>query len=142
MEQSELTLGDIVTLHEGDRVPADLILLKASHLQANESMLTGESVPVPKEVGPVEHDASLDARFCELYAGTTITAGEGRAVVVQIGSHTEIGNIATSLGGTVSESTPMERRLNKLGKQIGWGVLALSIIIGATVPSSLSACHS
>lgn len=133
VEQSELTLGDIVTLHEGDKVPADLILLKASHLQANESMLTGESVPVSKEVGPVEQDAPLDARLCELYAGTTITAGEGRAVVVQIGSETEIGNIATSLGGTVSESTPMERRLNTLGKQIGWGVLALSIIIGATV---------
>lgn len=133
VEQSELTLGDIVMVGEGDRVPADLILIKASHLQANESMLTGESVPVSKKTGPVEKDATLDARLCELFAGTTITAGEGRALVVQIGSKTQIGNIATSLGGTVSESTPMERRLNHLGKQIGWGVLALSIIIGLTV---------
>jgi P-type Ca2+ transporter type 2C len=133
LEQSELTLGDIVLLGEGDRVPADLILIRSSHLQANESMLTGESVPVAKKVGPVEKDAPLGDRLCEVYAGTTITAGEGRAAVVQIGSNTEIGNIATSLGGTTSESTPMERRLNKLGKQIGWGVLALSVIIGATV---------
>jgi Ca2+-transporting ATPase len=133
VEQSELTLGDIVLLGEGDRVPADLILIRSSHLQANESMLTGESVPVAKKVGPVEEDATLDARLCEVYAGTTITAGEACAVVVQIGSKTEIGSIATSLGGTVSESTPMERRLNALGKQIGWGVLALSVIIGVTV---------
>ena len=133
LDQEHLVPGDIILLSEGDKVPADAILLSASHLRSNESMLTGESVPVDKKVGAVAEEAPIDARTCALYAGSNITAGEAVAVVVNIGQKTELGGIATSLGSTVSERTPLESKLNTLGRQIGWGILVLSIVIAATV---------
>lgn len=131
--QEELVPGDVILLSEGDKIPADAILLSASHLRSNESMLTGESVPVDKKVGAVAADAPIDARTCALYAGSTITAGEATALVVTTGQKTELGAIATSLSSTTSEPTPLEAKLDKLGKQIGWGILILTVVIGATV---------
>lgn len=133
LAQEELVPGDIVLLSEGDKVPADAVLALASHLRVNESMLTGESVPVDKKVGPVEAEAPIDARTCALYAGSTVTAGEATAIVVTTGQGTELGSIATSLGSTQSEATPLEAKLHKLGSQIGWAILWLSIIIAGTV---------
>lgn len=133
LDQEELVPGDIVLLSEGDKVPADLILVSASRLRANESMLTGESVPVDKTPGAVAADATIDARTNALYAGSTITAGEAVALVVTTGQRTELGSIATSLGTTKSEATPLEAKLNTLGRQIGWGILVLSIVIAGTV---------
>jgi Ca2+-transporting ATPase len=133
LPQEELVPGDVILLSEGDKVPADSILVTASHLRVNESMLTGESVPVDKEVGPVEASATIDARTCALYAGSTITAGEATALVVATGQRTELGSIATSLGTTRSEATPLEAKLGKLGAQIGWGILVLSVVITVTV---------
>ena len=131
--QEELVPGDVILISEGDKVPADAILLKASHLRCNESMLTGESVAVDKTVGPVSEDAPIDARTCALYAGSTITGGEATALVIATGQRTELGAIATSLSSTTSERTPLEAKLDRLGRQIGWGVLGLSVVIAATV---------
>ena len=133
LAQEELVPGDVVLLSEGDKVPADAILVTASHLRVNESMLTGESVPVDKAVGPVPADATIDARTCALYAGSTVSAGEATALVVTTGQKTELGSIATSLGSTQSEATPLEAKLDRLGRQIGWGILILSVVIAATV---------
>lgn len=133
LAQEDLVPGDIILLSEGDKIPADAILISARELRSNESMLTGESMPVDKMVGPVPEDSTIDARTCALYAGSTITAGEASAIVVATGSHTELGNIASILGSTTSESTPLEAKLDALGKQIGWGILVLSIVIAATV---------
>lgn len=131
VEQTQLVPGDLVLVSEGDRVPADLILLEASHLQADESLLTGESQPSTKSVGPVEETAPIDARTNSLFSGTIVTRGEGRALVVGTGSNTELGRIASSLTTTVSESTPLERKLHQLGQKIGWAVLLFSVLIGA-----------
>jgi Ca2+-transporting ATPase len=133
LDQEELVPGDIILLSEGDKVPADSILISASHLRSNESMLTGESVAVDKKVGAVAADATIDERTCALYAGSNITAGEATAIVVTTGQETELGSIATSLGATKSEATPLEAKLNTLGRQIGWGILVLSVVIAGTV---------
>ncbi len=133
LEQEQLVPGDIVEVGEGDQIPADMVLLQSSHLMVNESLLTGESVAVDKRIGAVERDATIDARTCMLHAGSTVSGGEGRGIVVATGQNTALGAIATSLGTTISEGTPLERRLNRLGGQIGWGILALTIIIAGTV---------
>lgn len=133
LEQSQLVPGDIIELSEGDKVPADAVLLKASHLSADESMLTGESVAVSKKAGAVEADAPVDRRFNVLHSGSTVTGGEARAVVVATGHDTQLGAIATSLGVTQSERTPLEAKLDALGRQIGWAILVLSVIIGGTL---------
>lgn len=133
VDQDHLVPGDVISLSEGDKVPADAILVQASHLRVNESLLTGESVPVDKLVGPVDAEATIDARTCAVFAGSTVAAGEATALVVATGQATELGSIANSLGSTTSESTPLEKKLNTLGKQIAWGILVLAIVIAATV---------
>lgn len=133
VEQANLVPGDIVEVGEGDLVPADLVLLNSSALRANESLLTGESVPVDKNSGPIEGTPPISERHNELFSGTVITGGTGRALVVTTGSKTELGKIADTLQSTQAVQTPLETRLDQLGKKIGWGVLLLSIFIGAVV---------
>lgn len=133
VDRLDLVPGDLVKLEEGDRVPADCVLVKADRLQVNESMLTGESLPVCKKVGQVQPDAPLDARLGSLFAGTSITAGSATALVVSTGNHTELGRLAKVLVSTESEQTPLQRRLAYLGKQIGWGVLIIAVFVGITV---------
>ena len=133
VERVELVPGDVVILGEGDRIPADLILVEASALQVNESMLTGEAEVVHKRVGPVPDETPLGDRKCQAFSGTTVTGGTARGVVVGTGSRSELGSIAASLATTQSEPTPLELRLARLGSQIGWGVLALSVVVGGTV---------
>lgn len=133
LDQAELVPGDLVYLGEGDLVPADLILFDSKHVGANESLLTGESVPVAKNSRPVAQAHSLGDRTNELFAGTTITSGQGIGVVTGTGQATQLGQIAHTLQTTTSETTPLEVKLGILGKQIGWGVLILSVLIGAVV---------
>lgn len=133
VDRVELVPGDIVHLQEGDRVPADLVLLRADRLRVDESMLTGESESVTKSVGAVAHEAPVDSRTCSLFAGTTVTAGSATAVVTGTGQKTELGGLASTLAQTVAEETPLQRRLAVLGKQIGWGVLIITIVVGGTV---------
>lgn len=133
VERTELVPGDVVILGEGDRVPADLILIEASALQVNESMLTGEAEVVHKRVGPVPEETPLGDRKCQAFSGTTVTGGTARGVVVGTGSRSELGSIAASLATAQSEPTPLELRLARLGRQIGVGVLVLSVVVGGTV---------
>ena len=133
LEPSQLVPGDLIKLKEGDRVPADCILVKADRLQSDESMLTGESLPVDKAVGPVEEAAPLDARKGSIFAGTSLTAGGATAVVVATANRTEFGKLAKVLTTTVTEETPLQKRLAQLGKQIGWGVLVIAVVVGATI---------
>lgn len=133
VERVELVPGDLVILGEGDKVPADLVLLEASSLQVNESLLTGEAEVVRKRVGAVAAGTPVDSRGCELFSGTTVTGGTAKGLVVATGAQSELGGIAASLATAQSEPTPLELRLAKLGKQIGWGVLALSVLVGGTV---------
>lgn len=129
----QLVPGDIIQLQAGDRVPADCILLSAVRLQADESTLTGESSPVFKRPGAVASDTAVDGQTCSLFAGTLLSAGEGTAVVVGTGNHTELGSLASLLAATTAEQTPLQRRLDTLGRQIGWGVLGIAALVAGTI---------
>ncbi len=137
----ELVPGDIVIVEGGDVVTADLRLLEASRLQTIESALTGESVPVGKSAQPVAADASLAERTSMLYKGTAITRGSGEAVAVATGLASELGRIASLVHETDSGSTPIERRLEALGRRligVTLGVAALLFGIGVAAGRELS----
>ena len=95
VDAATLVVGDVVRVRSGDRVPADLRLLEASSLQADEAAMTGESVPAQKDVVPVCVEAGLGDRSSMLFSGTIITAGTGEGVVVATGADTEIGRISS-----------------------------------------------
>ena len=131
---AELVPGDLVQLEEGDLVAADLRLVEASRLEVDESTLTGESVPVAKDVEPVPDETPLAERRSMLYRGTAVTRGNGRAVVVATGMATAVGGLAELAESAASEeATPLETRLEQLGRRlIRWtlGVAALTVAIG------------
>jgi len=124
-----LVPGDIVLLEIGDRIPADLRLLEAVNLKADESALTGESVPVHKEVAPVAADTPLANRRCMAWMGTNITNGRGRGVVVATGMATEFGRIARLTQSIKAEPTPLQRKLAVLGKQLGIISIGISLLV-------------
>ncbi|MTE16860.1 cation-translocating P-type ATPase [Nocardia aurantiaca] len=111
---SELVAGDIVLLHAGDAVPADCRLVDADHLEIDESSLTGESLPVPKDPAPVDSDLVAE-RTSMLYAGTTVVAGSGTALVTAVGRATEAGR-SGALADSGESAAGVETRLNALTK--------------------------
>ncbi|WP_038028208.1 HAD-IC family P-type ATPase, partial [Thermus sp. NMX2.A1] len=111
LEARLLVPGDLVLLEPGDRVPADLRLLEAVNLEADESALTGESLPVPKSVAPVPPNTPLADRSSMVWMGTHITNGRGLGVVVATGMATEFGQIAQLAETVQQEPTPLQRRL-------------------------------
>ena len=126
----ELVPGDIVVLDTGDYVPADLRIIEAANLKAQESSLTGESVPVEKNISIIEDSqVGIGDRTNMLFSSSLITYGRGRAIVVETGMNTEVGKIAGILSETNDMETPLQRRLNKLGKTLGIVCLAICIVI-------------
>jgi len=115
IEASELVIGDVVLLNQGDRVPADLRIFESSNLEIDESALTGESVPVSKNPAPLPSTLPLAERKNLAFCGTLVTSGRGKGVVLATGSDTEIGQIASSIQ-EAPETTPLQERLNYLGK--------------------------
>lgn len=128
----ELVPGDIVELEAGDLVPADCRLLEAYSVKANESSLTGESLPVEKNAAAVFEDITpLADRTNMLYAGCGITNGKAVAVVVATGMQSEMGHIATLLEGEEEEATPLQRKMAQLGKILGFVALGICGVIFA-----------
>jgi len=126
----ELVPGDIVFLETGNYVPADVRLLEAVNLRIEEAALTGESVPVEKNAASViDSDASLGDRKNTAFSGTVVTYGRGRGVVVSTGMHTQIGLIAKMLQSVEEEETPLQRRLDQLGKTLGIACLIISGLV-------------
>ena len=117
---ADLTIGDIVLLEPGDRVPADLRLVKAKGLLIDEALLTGESVAAEKDIAPVPADAALGDRRCMAYSGTLVAAGQASGVVVAIASATEIGKISTLLEGVEQLTTPLLRQINAFSQRFAW----------------------
>ncbi len=125
-----LVPGDIVLLTEGEVVPADLRLLSTENLQANESALTGESVPVDKTTEPLEGDeAPLAERSNMVFSGTSVSRGAAECVVVATGMDTEIGRISRLVEGAEDTATPLERRLERLGQKLIYVVIAVGIVV-------------
>ena len=117
---ASLVPGDVVLLEAGDRVPADLRLLRARGLLADEALLTGESVPAAKQEAPAPAAAELGARHSMAYSGTLIAAGQASGVVVATGMATEIGRISALLQAVEPLSTPLIRQMNDFARRFTW----------------------
>lgn len=126
----DLVPGDIVVLETGDYVPADIRLIEAVNLKAQEASLTGESVPVEKNTETIENiEAGLGDRTNMAFSSSLITYGRGKGIVVETGMNTEVGKIAGILNNTEKSETPLQIRLNKLGKTLGIASIAICVII-------------
>ncbi len=124
----ELVPGDIVLLDAGDRVPADLRLIRSRDLQIQEAVLTGESVAVEKATQPVAEDAELGDRTSLAFSATLVTAGQGVGVVVATGDTSEIGRISGMLAQVETLKTPLMQRLDGFTKVLSIGIIALAAI--------------
>ena len=134
LHSDELVPGDVVVLEAGDSVPADGRLLESASLKIEEAALTGESVPVTKAVqllglAPGQQDVPLGDRKNMCYMGSTVVYGRGRAVITATGMQTEMGKIAGALAGTEDEQTPLQRRLDELGRTLSKLVLGICVFI-------------
>ncbi|MBI5822835.1 MAG: cation-translocating P-type ATPase [Chloroflexi bacterium] len=125
-----LVPGDIVFLESGNFIPADLRLLEAVNLRVEEASLTGESLPVQKNaVTVLEKNVPLGDRKNTVFMGTVVNYGRGRGVVTSTGMHTQLGLIATMLQNVETEETPLQRRLDQLGKSLSIGSLILVAVV-------------
>jgi magnesium-transporting ATPase (P-type) len=129
IDGAQLVPGDVVLLEAGDKVPADLRLLKTHGLQIQEAILTGESVPVDKQTQPVAGDAPLGDRTCLAFSGTTVTSGQGRGVVVATGGSTEIGRISGMLAEVETLTTPLVEQMAVFAKWLTLFILAIAALI-------------
>jgi Ca2+-transporting ATPase len=127
----ELVPGDVLVLEGGDVVTADVRLLEASRLQADESALTGESVPVGKATEVLASETPLAERTNMLFKGTSLTRGAGEGIVVATGIDTELGRISQLVEEAEKSVTPLERRLDRLGQRLLWVTLGIAALVGA-----------
>ncbi len=129
VDAKQLVPGDIVEIGAGDRVPADLRIIDAVQLKAEESALTGESVPVEKCARVISGDVPLGNRHNMIFSATSVVTGHARAVVVHTGMQTELGRITTLIKEAEEEMTPLQRRLDRFGKKLGYAIIAICIIV-------------
>ncbi|MEC7826301.1 MAG: HAD-IC family P-type ATPase [Pseudomonadota bacterium] len=129
LEGDSLVPGDIVLLEAGDKVPADLRLLRSHGLAIQESLLTGESLPVEKHTKAVSEDAGLGDRECLAFSGTSVTAGQGMGVVIATGATTEIGRIGGLLSDVQKLTTPLVEQMDVLAKWITGIILAIAVVL-------------
>ena len=124
----ELVTGDLVLLEAGDKVPADLRLVSVRDLHAAEASLTGESVAVAKIAEPVPTDAPLGDRTCLVFAGTSVTRGRGRGVVIATGDHTEMGRISGLMAATEKLATPLTTKIAQFSRYLLVAIIALGAV--------------
>ena len=132
VKSSELVVGDIVVLEEGDTIGADLRLIEAVNLKCDESSLTGESVPVEKNSEiTFSESVAIGDRVNLAYMSTPVSYGRGKGVVISTGMRTEIGKIAKAIDSSEEEETPLQKVLSKLSKFLGF--LTLGIVVAVLV---------
>ena len=126
----ELVPGDIVVLDTGDYIPADLRIIEAVNLKSQEASLTGESVPVEKTTEKIEDtEIGLGDRTNMLFSSSLVTYGRGKGIVVETGMTTEVGKIAEMINESEDQITPLQQKLNKLGKTLGIVAIVICVII-------------
>ncbi|MGC6768233.1 cation-translocating P-type ATPase [Enterococcus sp. LJL51] len=125
----ELVTGDLVLLEAGDYVPADGRLLETGALKIDEGMLTGESVPVEKEVREIQSNVPIGDRINMVHSGTIVTYGRGKFLVTATGGRTEIGQVAGLLQSAVEPKTPLQKGLDGFSKKLSLAILGLSLVI-------------
>jgi len=120
--------GDVVLVEAGDRVPADLRLIRARNLRINEAALTGESVPANKATEAVADDAALGDRRSMAFSGTLVAAGQGTGVAIATGAATELGRISALIGAVETLTTPLVRQMDGFARQLTLTILAVSAV--------------
>jgi Ca2+-transporting ATPase len=130
---TEVVPGDILIVEEGDKIPADARLLQITALQTAEAALTGESLPVTKQTGPIVTEAAVGDRLNMIFAGTSVTYGHGTAVVTATGMRSQVGQIAGMLGSAKIETTPLQQELARVGKLLGAIVIVIAIVMIGTI---------
>ena len=136
IESRELVPGDIVEIETGDSIPADLRLTEAINLKVQEAALTGESVPVEKSTESIEGDASIGDRVNMAFASCSVTYGRGRGIVVATGADSEMGKIAAMIESVPEMKTPMQVRLDQLGR-----VLAIVSLVVCGIIFVIGLCY-
>lgn len=126
----ELVPGDVVALDTGDYIPADLRIIEEANLKSQESSLTGESVPVEKTAEVIEDaEIGIGDRKNMLFSSSLVTYGRGKGIVVETGMTTEVGKIAGMINSTEKQETPLQQKLNKLGKTLGIAAIIICVVI-------------
>jgi P-type Ca2+ transporter type 2C len=133
IDASDVVPGDIILVEAGDTVPADSRVIHSTALQTAEASLTGESLPVAKEVAAMSGERGLGDRDNMIFSGTAVTYGRGRAVVVATGMQTEMGRIAGMLRNVQDEPTPLQKELDRVGSMLGIVVVAIAVVMIATI---------
>jgi magnesium-transporting ATPase (P-type) len=126
-----LVVGDVALIEAGDRVPADLRLLRASALRIDEAALTGESVAADKASDPTAPGAPLGDRVSMAYSGTLVASGQGAGVIIATGSETELGRISSMVGAVEPLTTPLLRQMNAFASRLTIAVLAIGACVSA-----------
>ncbi|MEP6764018.1 MAG: cation-translocating P-type ATPase [Gemmatimonadaceae bacterium] len=130
---TELVPGDVILIEEGDAIPADARLAESVSLQTAESALTGESLPVLKDMATIVADVNIGDRLNMVFSGTIATSGRGRAIVTATGMQTEMGRIADLLNAAPEDATPLQIELDRVGKVLGIIVVAIAITMIVTI---------
>lgn len=125
----DLTIGDLVLLESGDKIGADMRIIEAHNFAVDESILTGESLPVVKNEAAIKGQAAISDQVNMVFSGTTVVTGRAKAYVTEIGLDTELGKIADSLIATEDEKSPLTIRVEKFSKQISVLVVSVAIIV-------------
>jgi len=126
----ELVPGDLVIIETGDYISADLRVIEAVNLKSQEASLTGESVPVEKRTDAIQAtEVGVGDRKNMLFSSSLITYGRGKAIVVKTGMNTEVGKIADMINQTEDQETPLQKKLNSLGKTLGMAALTICAVI-------------
>ena len=125
----ELVPGDIIILETGDMIPSDARLIEAYNLKVDESALTGESVPVEKTTDPISQDVVIGDQTNMVFSSTVVTYGRGKAIVTSTGMKNEVGKIAGMLNESEKELTPLQVKLNEIGKTIGLLCIVICVIV-------------
>jgi Ca2+-transporting ATPase len=133
IDSVDLVLGDIVKLESGDKVPADIRIISCSRLKVDEAALTGESLSVDKNSEKIVDDCQIAERKNMLFSGTNVSEGSCLGVVVKIGMDTEIGHITDLIKNSGEEITPLQKKLDKFGKKLGFIILGVCFIIFFTL---------
>jgi Ca2+-transporting ATPase len=129
IDAAKLVPGDIIQLEEGTKIPADARLIEVIELKTLEAALTGESTPSSKELTLVESKKGIADQHNMVFSGTSISAGRGKAIVIRTGMQTEIGKIAKLVQTTKKTQTPLQKKLDELGKFLGWLVIGIAVTV-------------
>ncbi|CAG0955329.1 H+-transporting ATPase [Burkholderiales bacterium] len=133
IDAAELVPGDLLVIEEGDAIPADARVVESVSLKVAEAALTGESAPVDKDTQALPRDTGLADRANMVHSGTSATFGHGLAIVTTTGMRSEIGRIAALLASAPLDDTPLQRELDRTGRVLGVVVIAIALVVAATL---------